>query len=91
MDVPDAPNGFWTWLLAAIGAAVSAVFGVLTKALHTMYMHEKQSNKEAIAKLEAKLEAACEAEKKCQEQHELLAVQVAKLQTRLEHLEAKSH
>jgi len=83
----DLPPNFWTSVLAVMGVAVSTVFGVLTKALHVMYQHEKQSNKEAIAKLETKLEKALSDERKCQEQHEALAIEVARLATRLEHLE----
>lgn len=90
MEVPEAPSGFWGWLLAAVATGVSVVFGAMSKALSTMYQSEKQSNKEAITKLEEKLEAAIESERKCQEQHEALAVVVAKLETRLEHLEQRN-
>lgn len=89
MDVPEAPSGFWAWLLAAVATGASVVFGTMSKALSTMYHNEKQSNKEAITKLEAKLEDAIASERKCQEQHEALAVVVAKLETRLEHLEQR--
>lgn len=89
MDVPETPSGFWGWLLAAVATGASVVFGTMSKALSTMYNNEKQSNKEAITKLEAKLEDAIASERKCQEQHEALAVVVAKLETRLEHLEQR--
>ena len=90
VPVPEPPSGFWAWLLTAIATGVSVVFAAMSKALSIMYHNEKQSNKESITKLEAKLEAAIASERKCQEQHEALAVVVAKLETRLEHLEKRN-
>lgn len=87
MNFSEPPAGFWGWLLGAISLGVTAVFSVLTKAMHIMYKEEKVSNAQAIGKLEAKLEKAVQDEIICRKQHEELAVAVGKLQTRLEYLE----
>jgi hypothetical protein len=87
MTLPEPPEGFWSWLLAALGIGVSTVFGLLTKALHVMYREEKTSNAAAISKLEVKLAQTEKDETDCRRQHEELAVIVAKLETRMEYLE----